>query len=109
MTGIKEKNGRLLSSLPAIVTAMLGVFTGEFVRSKRVGKCRKVAAMTCASAALRVIGMNSITIYFAQQFVDFSKPVNALFGGSIMHLVGGAVMCLSVGACSTSFIRRRSF
>ena len=29
----------------------------------------------------RVIGMNSITIYLARQFVDFSKPVDTLFGG----------------------------
>ena len=125
----------LLSTLPAVVTALLGIFTGEFVRSRRVtSEYRKVAAMLGAAIVLlvvgyvwnlvfpinknlwscsfvccaggwslllfalfylvvdviglrkwafplRVIGMNSITIYLAQQFVDFSKPVNALFGG----------------------------
>ena len=31
----------------------------------------------------RVIGMNSITIYLLQQFVDFHKPVQTVFGGLI--------------------------
>ena len=35
---------------------------------------------------LRVIGMNSITIYLAQQFFDFSKPVNTLLGGALKSL-----------------------
>ena len=130
----------LLSTLPAIVTALLGIFTGEFVRSKSVSNgYKKVAVMSCAAIALlvagyawgllfpinknlwsssfvccaggwslllfalfylvvdvvgwrrwafpfRVIGMNSITIYLAQQFVDFSKPVNTLFGGVLKLL-----------------------
>lgn len=125
----------LLSTLPAIVTALLGIFTGEFVRSKSIAnEYKKVAVMLGASVALllvaylwntvfpinknlwsssfvccaggwslllfavfhlivdvvgwskwafpfRVIGMNSITIYLARQFVDFSKPVDTLFGG----------------------------
>jgi hypothetical protein len=29
----------------------------------------------------RIIGMNSITIYLLQQFVDFHKPVQTVFGG----------------------------
>ncbi len=130
----------LLSTLPAIVTALLGIFTGEFVRSKSIAnEYKKVAVMLGASVALllvaylwntvfpinknlwsssfvccaggwslllfalfylvvdvvgwskwalplRVIGMNSITIYLAQQFLDFSKPVNTLFGGVLKLL-----------------------
>lgn len=127
----------ILSTLPAIVTALLGIFTGDFVRSKSVSnEYKKVAAMfgvaivllvagylwdvlfpinknlwsssfvCCAGGwslllfaffylvidvigwnrltfPLRVIGMNSITIYLAQQFLDFSKPVNTIFSGVI--------------------------
>lgn len=137
--GIHDPEG-LLSTLPAIVTALLGIFTGEFVRSKSVSsEYKKVAVMfgvsvvllaigyiwnivlpinknlwnssfVCCTAgwslllfalfylvvdvvgcrkwafAFRVIGMNSITIYLAQQFIDFSKPVNTLFGGILKFL-----------------------
>lgn len=130
----------ILSTLPAIVTAFLGMFTGEFVRSKRIAnEYKKVLVMFGAAVALlavgylwdivfpinknlwsssfvccaggwslllfaifylvvdvvgwskwafplSVIGMNSITIYLAQQFLDFSKPVNALFGGVLKLL-----------------------
>lgn len=130
----------ILSTLPAIVTAFLGMFTGEFVRSKRIAnEYKKVLVMFGAAVALlavgylwdivfpinknlwsssfvccaggwslllfalfylvvdvvgwskwafplSVIGMNSITIYLAQQFLDFSKPVNMLFGGVLKLL-----------------------
>ena len=137
--GIHDPEG-LLSTLPAIVTALLGIFTGEFVRSKSVvNEYKKVVVMFAAAMVLlvagylwnmvfpinknlwsssfvccaggwslllfalfylvvdvlgwskwafplRVIGMNSITIYLAQQFLDFSKPVNTLFGGVLKLL-----------------------
>lgn len=137
--GIFDPEG-LLSTLPAIVTALLGIFTGEFVRSKKIGsEYRKVWIMLAASAAFllagyiwdsvfpinknlwtssfvcwtagwslllfsvfylvidvmgfrrwsfffSVIGVNSITIYLLPQFFDFSKPVNAIFGGVIRLL-----------------------
>ena len=130
----------ILSTLPAIVTALLGIFTGEFVRSKSIAnEYKKVLVMLGAAMVLlatgylwdivfpinknhwsssfvccaggwslllfalfylvvdvvgwskwafplSVIGMNSITIYLAQQFLDFSKPVNALFGGVLKSL-----------------------
>ena len=130
----------ILSTLPAIVTAFLGMFTGEFVRSKRIAnEYKKVLVMFGAAVALlavgylwdivfpinknlwsssfvccaggwslllfalfylvvdvvgwskwafplSVIGMNSITIYLAQLFLDFSKPVNTLFGGVLKLL-----------------------
>lgn len=137
--GIHDPEG-ILSTLPAVVTALCGIFTGEFVRSSRVsGGCRKVGCMllaallllavgyawdfvfpinknlwsssfVCCAAGwslslfaffylvvdvmglrslvfpLRVIGMNSITIYLAQQFLDFKKPVGTLFGGALKLL-----------------------
>lgn len=126
----------LLSTLPAIVTALLGMFTGSFVSAKSIGGIRKTVSLiafaiilvvvgmlwnrvfpinknlwtssfVCYAGGLsmalfalfyfvvdvlcwrkwtlffRVIGMNSITIYLAQQFIDFSKTTNALFGGVI--------------------------
>ena len=44
----------LLSTLPAIVTAMLGQFTGEFVRSSQRNKTGK---MLLAAAVLRAVGL----------------------------------------------------
>lgn len=134
--GVHDPEG-LLSTLPAVVTALLGIFTGEFVMSKKVQSgYRKVLYLFAAAALLllagwlwdmlfpinknlwtssfvcfaggwsvalfallylvvdvlqwrgwtlffRVIGMNSITIYLLQRFVDFHQPTNALLGGVI--------------------------
>lgn len=157
----------LLSTLPAVVTALLGIFTGEFVRSRRVtSEYGKVVAMLGAAIVLlvvgyvwnlvfpinknlwscsfvccaggwslllfalfylvvdvigwrkwafplRVIGMNSITIYLAQQFVDFSKPVNALFGGVLellpreYHALGWWCCYMLVCWCLLYFLYRK--
>ncbi len=131
--GIHDPEG-LLSTLPAVVTAMMGIFTGEYVRQNKVNGYKKVGLMLLVSLLLltvgylwgmvfpinknlwtssfvlyaagwslllfalfylvidvmglkhwsfffRVIGMNSITIYLLQQFFDFHKPVQTLFGG----------------------------
>ncbi len=140
--GVHDPEG-LLSTLPAVVTALLGIFTGEFVRSSVVKNgYRKVGYMFAAAVVLlfvgwlwgfsfpinknlwtssfvcvagglslalfalfylvvdvlqwrgwtlffRVIGLNSITIYLAAQFVDFHKPTTALFGGVIGSFTGG--------------------
>lgn len=126
----------LLSTLPAIGTALLGMFTGEFVKLQKAGltETKKVVYMAVAGCGLlaagllwslffpvikhlwtssfvcvvggisalafalfyyivdvkecrgwtlffRVIGMNSITIYMAQAFVNFSYTSGKLFGG----------------------------
>lgn len=134
-SGIHDPEG-LLSTLPATVTAMLGIFTGDFVRSSAMNGYRKAGTMFAVSAVLlivgylwdmvfplnknlwtssfvccaggwslalfalfylvidvlewrgwsfffRIIGLNSITIYLAQAFLDFYKPVGSLFGGFI--------------------------
>ncbi len=48
----------LLSTFPAVVTAMLGVFTGEFVRWKgRIGGSAKALAMLAAAAAMLVAAL----------------------------------------------------
>ncbi len=128
----------LFSTIPAIATAMLGMFTGEYVKLKKEGltESKKVAHMLIAGAGLlviglvwglffpinkyiwtssfvcaaagisallfatfyyiidvkgyrkwtlffTVIGMNSITIYLAQSFINFSYTAKKLFGGLI--------------------------
>lgn len=49
--GVMDPEG-ILSTLPAIVTAMLGVFTGEFVRRKDISGGRKSAVMAATAVAL---------------------------------------------------------
>lgn len=130
--GVHDPEG-ILSTFPAIVTAILGIFTGCFVRKELYGY-KKVIYMVLAAILLivagylwnivfpinknlwsssfvcsaagwslllfalfylfidilkwqkwsfffRVIGMNSITIYLAQQFLNFHTPIKTLFGG----------------------------
>ena len=128
----------LLSTIPAIVSAMLGVFTGQFIKLKNecLTDTRKVVIMFAAAIILlavgmlwstifpinknlwtssfvcvvgaycvfmfalffyiidvknyrrwttffTVIGLNSITIYLAQKFINFSYTADRLFGGTI--------------------------
>ena len=49
----------LLGTLPAIATAMFGMFTGEFVRmrSERIGGGRRTLVMLAAAAAMLVAGL----------------------------------------------------
>lgn len=126
----------LLSTFPGVVTAMLGMFTGEFIKLQKEGLTdrRKVSLLLLAGLLLlvagllwsfvfpinkklwsssfvcvvgaysvwmfalfyyvidvlnwrkwtfffQVIGVNSITIYLAQKFIDFSYTSQQLFGG----------------------------
>lgn len=154
--GIHDPEG-ILSTLPAVVTALLGMFTGDFVRSAyikngfaRVGVLLIAAALLAGvgllwdilfpinknlwtssfvclaggiSVALfalfhlvtdvvglqgwafffKVIGMNSITIYMAQRFVDFSFTQQRLFGGAVGLLPaswhGVASACMYILLC----------
>lgn len=140
----------VLSTMCGVVTAMLGVFSGEIVRSSLSG-AKKTLVLLAFAAALalagwawlpwcpcikklwtptfalfvgaysaavfavfywlcdvmmwrkwtfffRVIGMNSITIYLFQRFVDVRGDSQLLFGG-LAKAVGGdaATVILSVG------------
>lgn len=124
----------LLSALPAVVTAMLGMFTGELIRKDGISGGRKSLYMVIGAVALaliailadgfvpvnkmlwsstfvcavgayslammalfyylidvrgwqkwtfvlRVVGMNSITIYMAQRIINFSGINNFFFSG----------------------------
>jgi predicted acyltransferase len=131
----------ILSLVPAIGTALLGMFTGEWVKLRRSGltPSKKAAWMVAAGIVLlaagllwsldfpinkklwtssfvlvvgayslllfalfyylidvrgwrrwtlffTVIGLNSITIYLAQKFIDFHYTADRLFGG-LLHLL----------------------
>lgn len=155
--GVHDPEG-LLAVLPAIGTALLGMFTGEFIKSEKKGYTdnKKVLYLLGGGTSLliiglvwdvffpinknlwtssfvclvggismilfalfyylvdvkgykgwtlffRVIGMNSITIYLAQRFIDFSYTSSALFGGlagsvpeaaaSLINAVGYIALC----------------
>ena len=49
----------------------------------------------------RVIGMNSITIYLAQQFWDFYKPIETVFGG-LTGLYPGSLYAVAYWLCYIS-------
>lgn len=128
----------VFSTIPAIVTAMLGMFTGEFIKWNKRGftDSRKVLWLVAAGIVLlvvgllwaqifplnkklwtssfvcvvgaysvlmfalfyyiidvlhwqrwtlffKVIGLNSITIYLAQRFINFSYTGKKIFGGLV--------------------------
>lgn len=136
--GVMDPEG-VLSTLPAIVTAMMGIFAGEWVQQGSGSGGRKSGMMAVVAAVmllvgvvwgwlqpvnktlwtsafvlcaggyslglfalfyyvvdvrgwrrwagfLRVIGVNSITIYLAQRFVDFSA-ISRLFLGGFAELL----------------------
>ncbi len=143
----------LLGLIPATATAMLGMFTGEYVKdSSRNGKKKalemSLAAMVLLAAGLawglffpinknlwsssfvlvvgaysllgfalfyyvidvrghlkwafplKVIGMNSITIYLAMSFINFSFTAKQLLQGVIDHIpskeVGALVLVIGI-------------
>jgi len=71
----------LLSTFPAIVTAMLGLFTGEFVRGKdRLGGGAKTLVMLAAAAILLAVGL----------VWSNGMPINKKLWTSTFVLVAGA-------------------
>lgn len=77
--GIFDPEGTL-STLPAVVTAMMGMFAGEWVRRKDVSEGRKVLSMAVAAAVLLAVGL-----VWAQWF-----PINKKLWTSSFVLVTGA-------------------
>lgn len=70
----------LLSTLPAVVTAMLGMFAGDLVRSEKMSGTRKTLWLVAAAAACTAIGL--------LWSLDF--PVNKkLWTSSFVLVVGG--------------------
>jgi len=143
-------NEGLLSTLPAICTALLGALAGQWLRSDRPGS-RKAAGLALAGVAcvvagylwgfvfpiikilwtssfvlfaggwsllllalfywiidvlgfkrwaffFIVIGMNPITIYFLQRFVNFGDIAEFFLSGTAAHAGAYAAVVLSFGA-----------
>ena len=160
-------NEGVISTLPAICTALLGALAGHWLRSNRSGS-RKTAGLTlagvvCLIAGLLwaqffpiikilwtssyvlyaggwsllllalfywvidvkgyrrwtlffvVIGMNAITIYFLQRFVDFERIADFFLGGVAKHAGLLAPLILPLGALMVRWLllhflyRRRVF
>lgn len=148
----------ILSTLPAVVTALMGIFAGEWVQRKEFSGGRKALVMTLASVGLlllglvwnqwqpinkslwssafvltagayslamfalfyyiidvrgcrrwagwlRVIGVNSITIYMLQEIVSFGGVSHYFFGGLAGLLpVGWGAVVLSLGAIVAAWL-----
>jgi predicted acyltransferase len=143
-------NEGLISTLPAICTALLGALAGHWLRSDRSGS-RKAAGLALAGVVslvagylwsfafpfikilwtssyvlfaagwsllllalfywvidvlgfrrwaffFIVIGMNPITIYFLQRFVDFGGIAEFFLGGLAAHAELYAALILTIGA-----------
>lgn len=70
----------ILGILPAIVTAHLGMFTGEFVKDGKMSGGKKTLAMLCAGALMIVLGFLWGKVF----------PINkALWTSSFVLAVGG--------------------
>ena len=85
-------NQGLLSTLPAIVTAMLGMFTGEFVRwaKDRVSAARQTTVLFAAAAALVAVGC-FIAFGCGRWSFPISKP---LWSPSFTLIMGGYSVAL---------------
>ena len=70
----------LLSTLPAVVTAMLGMFAGEYVRSEKHTPNRKTLIMFAVAAAMLGVGL-----LWSLEF-----PINKMLWSSSFVLVVGA-------------------
>lgn len=71
----------LLSAVPAIVTAMLGMFTGEFIRGSKINNGRKTLLMLSGAVILIVAGL-----IWSMWF-----PINKQLWTSSFVLVGGGI------------------
>ena len=77
----------IFSTIPAISTALLGMFTGEFVKSKYLNdkQLQKVLVMVLAAVALMIIG----------KIWDLAFPINKnLWTSSFVCFVGGLSLLL---------------
>ncbi|MDE5731436.1 MAG: DUF5009 domain-containing protein, partial [Bacteroidales bacterium] len=70
----------LLSTVPSIVTAMLGMFAGEFVRSEKLDGTKKAGYMGLASLVLLAAGLLWSLVF----------PLNKMLWSSSFVLVVGA-------------------
>ena len=79
--GLMEPSGTI-ENLPSIVTALFGMFTGDFIRNRKEGLSgnKKTLIMFCAAAVLLAAGL----------LISFDCPVNKKIWSSSFTLVNGA-------------------
>ena len=78
-------NQSTLGIFPAIVTAMLGVFTGEYVRGAHAQGARRIVVLLLAAAGLAALGL-----FVAYGCGRWSMPINKrLWSTSFTLVVGG--------------------
>ena len=94
-------NGRfdpegLFSTLPAVVSAMLGIFAGEYVRSEKYSGSRKTLIMLLAAAVMLVVGL----------LWSIEFPINKkLWSSSFVLVVGAYSLAMCCGHwCKSSTI-----
>jgi len=146
-----------LSTLPAIVTCLLGVFAAELLRNQQFSEGRKIAYLFGAGIAALVlgyawglqfpiikkiwtssyvlvaggysflllgifytvidvwklqrwaspfvwIGMNAITLYMAENMIDFAGLAQRLVGGDVQKLAGSTVGPLLLAAAAFGMV-----
>jgi len=80
-------NQGTLSTFPAVVTAMLGMFTGEFLRSKKDALSGNRRALRMFLAAL---GLLAAGLFVAYGCGPYSMPINKLMWSTSFVLVVGS-------------------
>ena len=91
--GVRMDNQSALGLLPAIVTAMLGVFAGEIVRGGQASGERKTISLLAIGAGLVGIGL-----LVAHGFGSWSMPVNKILWSSSFVLVVGGISFVAFAA-----------
>jgi len=84
---VRDPEG-ILSTIPAIGTCLLGVFTGEFLRSVR-SSGQKVAAMLGSGVLLAILG----------RLWGYEFPINKNLWTSSYVLFAGGLALISLGLC----------
>lgn len=87
-------NQGILSTFPAVVTALLGVFTGEYVRNAPSSGERKSAAMAAAAAGLLAAGL-----LVARGLGPWSVPLNKILWSTSFTLIAAACSLALFAAC----------
>jgi len=82
----------LFSTIPAIVTAMLGMFTGEFIRSDKIGKFGNISG----GKKSLIMGLAAILMFSTGLLWNHIYPINkALWSSSFVIAVGGISLLLT--------------
>ena len=84
----------VLSTLPAVVTALLGVFTGEYIRLPRTSGERKSLVLVLASVFLLFAGL-----FIAFGCGRFSFPLNKILWSPSFTLVSAACSLALFAGC----------